>query len=162
MTRIEELTAVYRLKAHPEGGAFAEVYTAPFFTPEGRPLSGSIYYLLVGAELSRLHVIDCDELWYHHEGCGMRLTLIDPEGRVTHADLGPDASAGQRLMVVIPRGVIFGAENLDPGGYSFASCMTTPRYAGETLVGREHLRRLCPDRFAELARLAYPGEDREA
>ena len=81
---------------------------------------------------------------------------------VTDADLGPDASAGQRLMAVIPRGVIFGAENLDPSGYSFASCMTTPRYAGETLVGREHLRRLCPEQFEELARLAYPGEDREA
>ena len=43
------------------------------------------------------------------------------------ADLGPDAAAGQRMMIAIPRGVTFGAENLDPAGYSFVSCATAPR-----------------------------------
>ena len=40
-TRTEQLKEIYRLEAHPEGGWFAEVYTAPF-EKEGRALAGSI------------------------------------------------------------------------------------------------------------------------
>ena len=48
--RSEQLKAAYRLEKHPEGGWFAEVYTAPF-QAEGRPLAGSIYFLLDGDEI---------------------------------------------------------------------------------------------------------------
>ena len=159
MTRTEQLIAAYRLEPHPEGGAFAEVYTAPFQTPDGRALMGSIYFLLDGAELSHLHRIDCDELWFHHEGCGMRVTMIDPKGRVTTADLGPDPDAGQRLMVAIPAGTVFAAENLRPDGYSFASCATAPRfrYEGFELIDEAALLSLCPGADVRLRRLAYPG-----
>ena len=162
MNRVETLTRAYGLEPHPEGGAFSEVYTAPFTDEKGRPLAGSIYFLLNGADISHLHVIDCDELWYYHEGCGMRVTLIDPSGRVSRTDLGPDLAAGQRMMIAIPRGTVFAAENLDPSGYSFVSCATAPkvRYEGFALVDRARLERLCPDAAESLARLAYPGEAR--
>ena len=142
MNRVEALKREYALEAHPEGGCFSEVYEAPDLTAQGRPFMGSIYFLLEGDEISHLHVIDCDELWYYHEGCGMRVTLVDAGGRVSFADL--------------PRGVTFGAENLDPAGYSFVSCATAPRftYEGFTLVSRERLAELCPDAPEAVARLA--------
>ena len=162
--RVEFLKSAYNLEKHPEGGAFAEAYTAPFQTPDGRALMGSIYFLLEGGDVSHFHRIDCDELWYYHEGCGMRVTMIDAEGAVAHADLGPDPAAGQRAMVAIPAGAIFAAENLDAGGYSFVSCATAPQfqYEGFLLIGSDTLRRLCPERAEALLRLAYPGRDRRA
>ena len=162
MNRIDMLKRTYALKAHPEGGAFGEAYTAPFETPEGRSLAGSIYFLLEGGDISHFHRIDCDEVWYYHEGCGMRITMIGERGEVSYADLGPDPSAGQRMMVAIPRGAIFAAENLRAESYSFVSCMTAPKfcYEGFTLIGRNHIARLCPEGCEALARLAYPGEDR--
>ena len=49
--RTDELKELYQLEQHPEGGWFAEVYTAPF-DKDGRPLAGSIYFLLDTGELS--------------------------------------------------------------------------------------------------------------
>lgn len=69
-TRTEQLKTAYRLEAHPEGGWFAEVYTAPF-EKDGRALAGSIYFLLDAGEQSQFHQIDCEELWFYHEGCGV-------------------------------------------------------------------------------------------
>ena len=79
LRRIEELN----LQKHPEGGWFAEIYTADrsFGTVQNdRPCGGSIYFLLEGNDVSHFHVIDCDELWYHHEGCGVKIHCITPEG----------------------------------------------------------------------------------
>ena len=139
-TRAESLKEVYQLEAHPEGGWFAEVYTAPF-EKEGRALAGSIYFLLDAGEQSRFHQIDCEELWYYHEGCGVRVTVLH-DGRREVLLLGPDLAQGQRAMVRIPKDAIFSAENLDPEGYTFVSCATTPkfRYEGFRLVPDSELR----------------------
>lgn len=156
--RVQLLKDAYALEAHPEGGFFVESYTAPYAGPEDRPLTGSIFYLLEGADVSHFHCIDCDEIWYFHEGCGMRLTLIDPQGRLARLDLGADPACGQRAMVVIPAGVVFAAENLDRTSFSFVSCMTTPKfhYEGFSLTGLSRIRALCPEHADELAYLAYP------
>ena len=63
--RADELKEIFHLEKHVEGGFFSEVYTAPF-EKDGRPISGSIYFLLDRGEISRFHVIDCDEIWYYH------------------------------------------------------------------------------------------------
>lgn len=75
MNRADVLKKEYNLEKHPEGGWFVEVYTAPF-EKEGRPLAGSIYFLLDKGEISHFHQIDCDEIWYFHEGCGMKVTML--------------------------------------------------------------------------------------
>ena len=156
-TRAEELKRIYGLERHPEGGWFAEVYTAPFEV-DGRPLAGSIHFLLDAGELSHFHRIDCDEIWYYHEGCGMKITALTERGRETLL-LGNNTASGQRVMAVIPRGAIFAAENLSPGGYTFVSCATTPNftYEGFHLVSRAELRACCPELANELGYLAYPG-----
>ena len=155
--RIESLKAAYRLEPHPEGGAFAEAWSSTE-AREGRPLAGSIYFLLERDEISHLHVIDCDEVWYFHEGCGMVLTMIAPDGTVSEARLGTDTGAGERMMIAIPAGVLFAARNLDPEGYTFVSCATSPHftYEGFRLIGEAELKRLCADRADELLTLIVP------
>lgn len=141
MKRSEELTKQYELEAHPEGGYFKEVYAASYMYEENRETAGSIYFLLSENDISHMHVIDCDEVWYYHEGCGMRITVIDNEGNITHEDLGMDFNHQQKAMVVIPKGVMFAAENLDKSSYTFVSCATTPQfqYQGFRLVSEDEM-----------------------
>ena len=156
MDRVAELTQAYQLAPHPEGGAFAEVYTAPF-SADGRPTMGSIYFLLDGADVSHFHRIDCDELWYYHEGCGMRVTVIDARGSIYAVLLGPDPQAGQAMMICVPAGCMFAAQNLDAASYTFVSCATSPKFRAETfeLIRRSELRRICPQAPEALYALAY-------
>ena len=67
MIRTNELKEKYKLEKHPEGGWFSESYTSPFDNGT-RAFMGSIYFLLEGHDISHFHQIDCDEIWYHHEG----------------------------------------------------------------------------------------------
>ena len=68
MTRTDELKEKYKLKKHPEGGWFSGSYTS-LFDLEARAFMGSIFFLLETNDISHFHQIDCDEIWYHHEGC---------------------------------------------------------------------------------------------
>ena len=153
MDRSAHLKDKYHLEKHPEGGWFSEVYSAPF-DHEGRPLMGSIYFLLEGDDISHFHQIDCDEIWYHHEGCALKITMI-MDGEVQETVIGPDD--GQEAMAVIPKGAIFAAENLEKGGYCFMSCATTPQftYEGFRLVYNHEIRGLCPDNYDRIAHLAF-------
>ena len=156
--RVEQLKTACHLLPHPEGGWYSEVYTAPF-TSEGRALMGSIYFLLEGSDVSHFHQIDCDELWYHHEGCALRVTVLHG-GVCKTLLLGADVGASQSRVAVISAGAIFAAENLDPDGYSFLSCATTPafRYEGFRLVPRAELAVLPGVTEAQL-RLAFEAPE---
>ena len=153
--RSELLKEKYHMERHVEGGFFSEMYTAPF-EHEHRPLAGSIYYLLDAGEVSRLHQIDCDEIWYYHEGCGMRITALSG-GEKREYLLGGKVSDGERASVVIPAGCLFAAENLQDDGFSFVSCITVPKFsqAGYRLIDKAELRERCPAYYDELAHLAY-------
>ena len=148
MTEVEKLKNVYKLEEHVEGGFFSEVYSAPF-EKDGRALAGSIYFLLDKNEISHFHEIDCDEIWYFHEGCGLKITVLNDEGMQQYF-LGCNTDKGERAMVLIPRNSVFAAENLSNDGFTFVSCVTTPRfeYSGFRMIGKEEMRNRFPE-FAE-------------
>ena len=152
--RAEILKETYHLDRHVEGGFFSEAYTSSF-RKYGRSLAGSIYYLLDAGEVSRLHRIDCDEIWYFHEGCGMKITVLGDHGKEVLL-LGMNYRKGEQPMAVIPKGCLFAAENLEPEGYTFVSCVTTPgfEYAGFRLAGKEELRERWPEFYDEISYLA--------
>ena len=157
--RVRLLTETYGLVKHPEGGSFTEVYTAPFEC-NGRPLMGNIYFMLVGDDLSHFHVIDCDELWFYHEGCGLKVIFLR-DGKKEEVLLGKNVERGERAMVVIPKGTIFAAENLDKKSYTFLSCSTTPNflYSGFRLVSDQELSRLYPDIFDSVKHFTFNPEE---
>lgn len=153
--RVTELKNFYKLETHVEGGSFAEVYTSPF-AQNNRATAGSIYFMLVRDDISHFHKIDCDEIWYYHEGGGLRITTIDG-GKVEEILLGKDLNKNQKFMAVIPAGTIFAAENIDKQSYTFISCATTPkfRYEGFQLITRSELKKIYPQISEKILRLAY-------
>ena len=115
---------------------------------------GSIYFLLEGSDISHFHQIDCDEIWYHHEGCALKITVL-LNGNISEMILG--SGDNQDAMVVIPKNAIFAAEPLDKDRYSFVSCATTPKftYDGFRLVDADEIRTICPDDYDRISHLAF-------
>ena len=157
MGRADELKHKYCLERHPEGGWFSESYTAPFECDK-RALMGSIYFLLEKGEISHFHQIDCDEIWYHHEGCGLKITMVI-DGKVSEIAIG--AGTDQLAMAVIPKGAIFAAENIDKDSFCFMSCATTPKftYDGFRLVDDKEIENICPVEFEKIRHLAFTSRE---
>ncbi|MBE8952480.1 MAG: cupin domain-containing protein [Quinella sp. 1Q7] len=151
----EDFKAAYSLQRHAEGGWFAEIYTAPF-TSENRATAGSICFLLDKDDVSHFHQLDCDEIWYYHAGCGMKIFILH-DGKVEEHLLGLDTRRNEQPTVVVPAGAIFAAENIDKDGFTLVSCTTTPRftYDGFRLVPRSELERSYPHLPENILRLAY-------
>lgn len=154
-SRIQELKTHYKLEQHPEGGSFCECYTASE-AKDARALAGSIYFLLEKGEISHFHKIDCEEIWFYHEGCGMKITVLK-DAILEEYLLGNDLSKGESVMVTIPKDAIFAAENIDPSGYTFVSCVTAPKfsYEGFKLIGKSAIKEIYPVASDELLELAY-------
>lgn len=153
MNRPDDLKEKYNLEKHPEGGWFSKVYTSPF-SSGARAFMGSIYYMLEGDDISHFHQIDCDEIWYYHEGCALMITvLIDGKKNTEILGIGEN----QSTMVVIPKEAIFAAELLDKDSYSFVSCATTPQftYDGFRLVDSEEIQSICPEEYEEIRHLVF-------
>lgn len=155
MAREDDIINEYKLEMHPEGGWFSECYTSSG-QQNGRAMAGSIYYLMRGAEISHFHQLDSDEIWFYHEGCGMRITVITSSTRDEYL-LGSNFENDERVMVSIPKGAIFAAENLSEDGYTFVSCVTTPKftYDGFKLIRETQLKTEYPNVPEELYYLAY-------
>ena len=86
----------------------------------------------------------------------MRITVL-MNGVKEEYLLGSEPGKGQRAMVVIPKGGIFAAENLDAGGYTFVSCVITPgfTYAGVRLVDKQEVREKYAEVYEEVKQLTY-------
>lgn len=153
--RIEDLKNFYSLEKHVEGGYFSEVYTSQF-SQNNRETAGSIYFMLVKDDISHFHKMDCDEIWYYHEGGGLRITMFEG-GQVKEVTLGRNLKKNQKFMVVIPANTIFAAENLNKKSYTLVSCVTTPKfkYKHFQLITKDELKNLYPQVSEEILRLAY-------
>ena len=121
------------LVAHPEGGWYAETWraTTEVDTPAGaRASSTAILYLLEPGERSAWHRVRSDELWLHHTGGSLELTLggdgdrpgVQPESLV----LG-SATDGHRPQVVVPAGHWQTARPLDDEAV-LVSCFVSPGF----------------------------------
>lgn len=113
------------LIAHPEGGYFKEIYRAPLMHGD-RNIATSIYFLLKEGQVSHLHRLTADELWYYHQGDALKVTVIDKHGTLTEHLVGPHPEKGETLQLIIPAGSIFGSE--PSGEYSLVGCMVSPGF----------------------------------
>lgn len=159
---IEEL----RLRRHPEGGWYREVYRAEEtigqaslprrFTGE-RCLSTAIYYLLQHPEVSALHRLRQDEVWHFFEGTGLTLHVIDAAGHYSTVALGRRLEAGERPMAVMMAGWLFGA-TVAPDGYALTGCTVAPGFEFEDfdIPSRGVLLERYPRHRAIIERLSSP------
>ena len=143
------LIKALRLKKHPEGGYFREVFRSDETIPKrvlpsrysgGRRFATSIYYLLPAGEVSRFHVLKSDETWFFHTGCPLSVHSIAPDGTYTRTQLGRG-----RFQFTVRRGHCFGATVDATKGYSLVSCVVAPGFDFQdfSLVPRKRLVDLC-------------------
>jgi len=120
------------LEIHPEGGAYARVYTSPITIskaslPENfhdsRSICTHIYYLLRQNEFSAFHKIQSDELWHFYDGDTLIIYEINADGSLTEHLLGKNIEAGESPFCVIKASNWF-ASSLKKGtvspGFDFA------------------------------------------
>ena len=151
------------LKPHPEGGFYKEVYRSgiemgkdvmPFVFSGTRRLATSIYYLLRSGEISKLHRLKSDELWYYHFGSSLKIIMINQEGQKVTKLLGPKLDRAEQLQVIIPAGTIFAAEITEQNSYSVFGCMVSPGFEFEDfeLFSKEDLIQAYPKQAALIER----------
>ncbi|EFW99982.1 cupin superfamily protein [Grosmannia clavigera kw1407] len=123
----KDMIAALNLAPHPEKGYYIETFRDA--SPDGRPASTCIYYLLEGASgLSRWHrVLDAVEVWHYYAGAPLQLSLSWDDGKpVRHVVLGPDIETGQRPQIVVARGEWQHAQSL--GDWTLVGCTVAPGF----------------------------------
>jgi predicted cupin superfamily sugar epimerase len=134
------LAARLDLAPHPEGGWYRETHrSGTDVGTSGGPRSAitSILFLLEHPDVSHLHRIDAEELWYWHGGSDLLIQEIRPDGtHLTHR-LG----TGGSFQAAIPAGSWFGAELAEQGSWALVGCAVAPgfTFAGFELGAREDL-----------------------
>ena len=117
-----------------EGGFFSETYRCPESVPFGqwgvRSLATTIYYLLRGADVSKLHRLRADEIFHFYAGDPVEMLLLS-DGDGKKVTLGADLAAGMRPQVLIPRNTWQGCR-LSPGGaWALLGTTVSPGFAYE-------------------------------
>ena len=153
-----------RLRKHPEGGYYREVYRAEEAIPARalprryggrRAYSTAIYFLLRGRDVSRFHRLESDETWHFYLGSSLTIHIISPNGKYTTVKLG-----GSGFQRTIPRRHWFGATVDDPKGFALIGCTVAPgfEFADFELGTRAELWSLCRGARSIVGRLTREGE----
>ncbi|MCB0723038.1 MAG: cupin domain-containing protein [Ignavibacteriae bacterium] len=153
-----------QMKPHPEGGYFKEVYRSEEsysgeHLPErfggDRSHSTSIYFLLVGEQVSKFHRIKSDEVWHFYEGSPVMVHRITRTGELKSTVLGRNHDAGEQLQFAVPHGEWFGAEVNNKDSYSLVGCTVAPGFHFEDfeLAERDTLQKEFPDHIDIIQRL---------
>ncbi|HEY8400764.1 MAG TPA: cupin domain-containing protein [Cytophagaceae bacterium] len=119
------------LAKHPEGGYYKEIYRCPAETSidqENRNLATSIYFLLTSSDVSKLHRLKSDEIWYYHAGAPLSIYLIHPDGKLEILKLGIEITRGYYPQAIIPAGCIFGAKVDNEDSFTLIGCMVSPGF----------------------------------
>ena len=129
--RIEELVEILDLKAHPEGGFYAEIYRSQDSlvnkNGDDRNLVTSIYFLLRSEDVSHFHRIQSDELWFWHEGSPLSVHLLGETGHEI-LQLGPVDGRDTKPQQPVPAKTIFGSTVDQPDSYALVSCVVAPGF----------------------------------
>lgn len=128
--------------------------------PEGTAMIG--LYAEHPFSVSCFHRLAHDEVWHFYGGDPCVLHLLHPDGRHEQVTMGPDASRGQCVQLVIPRGVWQAGHVVAGGRHSLFGCTMSPGFTGgcfEAAVAEELIARH-PDSAALIRRLSVNGDAR--
>lgn len=120
-----------RLKPHPEGGYYNEVFRSEQqVTRKGesqlKNSCTSIHYLLQNSDFSSFHKLQSDEIWYFHAGSPLHIHILGPDGQYERKELSINETGS--LSVIIEAGAWFAAEIPSRLGFSLASCVVAPGF----------------------------------
>ena len=126
-----------QLQPHPEGGAYARIYTADLLIPRSslpanfsgdRNSCTHIYYLLRQNEFSAFHRIQSDELWHFYDGDTLCIYEINKQGELTEHLLGKDPQNGKSPFCVIRSGNWFASRLKSGSSYALVGCTVSPGF----------------------------------
>jgi len=115
-----------RLRPHPEGGFYREVFRSAqrVSTPRGeRSALTLIHYLLPAGSFSALHRVHADEVWTHAGGDPLDVYLLDGTGAHEYFRLGVGAAS----EAVVPAGTWQAARPVGTR-YALATCAVAPGF----------------------------------
>lgn len=127
-----------RLKKHPEGGYYREVYrSGEIILPEHLPdryrssrnFSTSIYFLLEGNQFSAFHLLQSDELWHFYDGSDLEIYIINPKGELIVRKLGRSEDAD--FQTTIEKNSWFAVKVDDKKSFSLFGCTVSPGFEFE-------------------------------
>jgi predicted cupin superfamily sugar epimerase len=126
VTSAREVIEALGMRAHPEGGWYAETWRASS-VDGARPSGTAILYLLAAGERSHWHRVDADEIWQYSGGDPLELRVwADGEPTVATNRLGGDVVAGSVVQVVVPASAWQAARPL--GAWTLVGCIVTPAF----------------------------------
>ena len=125
----DEIIRHLDLEPHPEGGHYRETWRGPA-GPDGRSIATAIHFLLRRGERSHWHRVDADEIWLHHAGAPLVLSIAPHDGDdpVDHV-LGSDLAGGEQPQVLVPAHAWQSAELMGgTGDWTLVSCVVAPGF----------------------------------
>ena len=136
--RAKALIQSLRLKAHPEGGFYRETYRSKKTVDSGvygegyegeRAVVTAILFLLPTGARSALHRVRSDEVWMHHQGDPVLLSVREE----VEADVAWEKRLGQGgdedFQAVVEGGLWQEATALaGPAGYALVGCVVAPGF----------------------------------
>lgn len=120
------------MQPHPEGGWWCQTWRTGGLDRATRGDLSTIAYLLEAGEVSRWHrVLDATEVWFHHAGAALELSMTAPDAGAapTVVVLGTDLAADQQPQAVVPSGWWQSATATD--GWVLVGCVVTPAFIDE-------------------------------
>ncbi len=152
------------MEAHPEGGYFVSTFAGEEQIETrniARPIYTSIYFLLRSQDISHLHRLKSDEIWYFHGGSSLTVHMIFEDGTYEARKLGLNAAEGEAPQILVPKNTIFGSSVDDAETFSLVGCMVAPGfdYADFELFTQEELLADYPQHEEVIKKMAYEKVD---
>ena len=154
------------MEPHPEGGFYKRTFESEERTSDQelsvefdgkRKLYTSIFFLLGSNDISHLHRLKSDELWYYHAGSPLTIHVIDENGNYKESKLGINLDEGEIPQILVPKNSIFGSSVRDEDTFSLVGCMVSPGFEFQDfeLFSQEELLSQYPQHRDVIMKLAY-------
>ena len=125
-TDADDLIKLLKMRRHPEGGHYREVFRDNRAGGRGRAHSTAIYFLLKKGERSHWHRIDSAEVWHFYRGSPLELSIAPLRGPAEKHVLGNRIEKGERPQIVVPPNAWQEARSL--GAYTLVGCTVAPGF----------------------------------
>ena len=160
MQTIEQLIETLQLEPHPEGGFYRSTMRddEKLSLAHGeRPLYSSIYFLLRSQDISHLHRLQSDEVWYYHGGSALTIHMIYENGTYEAKKLGLNIENGEQPQILVEKGTIFGSSVEEENTFGLVGCMVAPGFDFEDfeLFTQQQLLEVYPQHEVIIKKMAF-------
>ncbi len=123
----DDIISALELSPHPEGGNYRQTWASSARCAGGRGAATCILFLLKAGERSHWHRVDAEEIWLHHAGAPLALSISeDDDGPARSLRLGPSIANGEAPQVIVPKNHWQSARSF--GDWTLVGCVVSPAF----------------------------------